>query len=319
MSPYLLVGYLTAGLIHAFVPTEVIYKHLSGRDFKSILKATLFGIPLPLCSCGVLPVAEHLKREGASKGSIVSFLLSTPTTGVDSILATYSLLRLPITVLRILAATTAGLLSGFLTNLLSKEEENIEASPQSCCCCTGSSCSTHETPTKVDRLKEAIKYGFSTLTASTRKWILLGVLLGGVIATLLPQGVVNFLTTHNLSYVAVLVIAMSMYVCATGSIPIAAALVSKGFPPGSVIIFLIAGPATNTVSIAFIKGRLGSKTLVLYLLTIVIVSVLFALIADALLANQSWKITVTQGGIAQTFKHLCAVLLLILFAFAGKW
>ncbi len=95
MSVYLLLGFLFAGILHVLVPQQLFSKYLSKNSWSSVLYATLFGIPLPLCSCGVIPTGMALYREGASKGSVVAFLIATPQTGVDSIIATYSLLGLP--------------------------------------------------------------------------------------------------------------------------------------------------------------------------------------------------------------------------------
>ena len=313
MAPYLLIGYLTAGLIHAFLPAEKIYRHLATGRLASVFKATLAGIPLPLCSCGVLPVAEMLRTRGATPGAVMAFLLSTPTTGVDSILATYSLLGLPITLLRIAAASTAGVVSGILANLLGSHNQTQEA-PVCCCCCGGEA-----TEEKRNRLLEALRYGFSQLMLSTRKWIITGIVIGGLIGALLPNSVVELLMRHNLSYLAVLLIAIPTYVCATGSVPIAASLVMKGFSPGSAIIFLVAGPASNTVSISFVQNRLGTRALAVYIITIVLVSLGFAVLADRLLFNASWQTATQAAGALGPVNVVAAAVLLLLFALAGRW
>jgi len=135
MSPYLLLGFFVAGILNIMIPRDKIYKHLSGSNVKSIVKASIFGVPLPICSCGVIPVAAYLREKGAGKGSTVSFLSSTPTSGIDSVLATYSLLGPLFAVIRPVAALFAGIFGGILTNISegsNKEEISLPKSESSC-------------------------------------------------------------------------------------------------------------------------------------------------------------------------------------------
>jgi len=153
MAFYLIVGFLFAGIIKYFLSTDRIAKHLKSNNLLSVIKAAIFGIPLPLCSCGVLPAAITLRKEGASKGATTAFLISTPTTGVDSIIATYSILGLLFAVYRPLTALITGIIAGMIVNFffeknyknnriknsknsitaIDNEKQNTESS--SCCCC----------------------------------------------------------------------------------------------------------------------------------------------------------------------------------------
>ncbi len=315
MAPYLLLGFFTAGLIHAFIPPEVISQHLSGRNIKSVVKASLLGVPLPLCSCGVIPVAEHLRREGAEKGAVVSFLISTPTTGVDSLLATYSLLGLPITIFRMLAAFVAGIIAGVLS-VWTNGGDDWRKIDRNCCC----SHSNKSMEISIfDKLKEALAYGFLTLVSDTRKWIIIGIILGGIIEVVMPDDFVSFFVNHGFIYPAILFMAIPMYICATGSIPVAAALIAKGLPPGAAIIFLVAGPATNTVTVSFVKARLGAKVSFIYLFTIIIVSLVFALFVDNLFSHLGWSMPEIEFQRVNLFKTLCALILVLLFSLSGKF
>ncbi|MDE5959958.1 MAG: permease, partial [Muribaculaceae bacterium] len=109
MAPYLLLGFLFAGMLHAFLPASFYNRHLGRPGFWSVAKAAMFGVPLPLCSCGVIPTAMSMRRQGASRAATVSFLISTPQTGVDSILATGSLLGWPLALIRPIAAFATAL------------------------------------------------------------------------------------------------------------------------------------------------------------------------------------------------------------------
>jgi len=287
MSPYLLFGFFIAGVLNLIIPREKIYTHLSGNKLSSIIKASLFGVPLPLCSCGVIPVAAYLRKEGAGKGSTLSFLSSTPTTGVDSILATYSLLGPLFAVIRPVAAFFAGILSGSLTGILEKKqnEEKIKLPEEnSCAICNVEEFHSHSF---FEKIKYIFQYGFIELIDDAGKWILIGVIAGGIIGFLIPGDFIEqYLSNPWLAYPIMLLISIPMYICATGSIPIAAALIIKGMTPGAGLIFLIAGPATNTATLAFVSGKLGKRILFIYLFAIIVTAVLFGLIVDHI-----WKIS----------------------------
>ncbi len=287
MSPYLLFGFFIAGVLNLIIPREKIYTHLSGNKLSSIIKASLFGVPLPLCSCGVIPVAAYLRKEGAGKSSTVSFLSSTPTSGVDSILATYSLLGPLFAIIRPVAAFFAGIMSGSLTGILEKKQNEEKIKPSegnSCIICNTEESHSHNF---LEKIKYIFQYGFIELIDDAGKWILIGVIAGGIIGFIIPGDFIEqYLGNPLLAYPIMLLISIPMYICATGSIPIAAALIIKGMTPGAGLIFLIAGPATNTATLAFVSGKLGKRILFIYLFSIIITALLFGLIVDHI-----WKIS----------------------------
>ncbi len=263
IAPYLLLGMFFAGLLHVFLGTDFITRHLGKGTFGSILKATVFGIPLPICSCGVIPVAASLKKEGASQSATLSFLVSTPTTGVDSILATYSLMGPLFAVFRPVAAFISGITIGVINRLFNPEEK-IDKSTH------------HHTSFSIQfRLKEIFRYGFFELAEDIGKWLIAGVVIGAILTVVIPEELlVNHFSNPFYHFLIILLFAVPLYVCATGSIPIAAALIQKGFSPGAALIFLIAGPATNTVTLSFVRSRLGKRAFIVYLSSIVAVSFL---------------------------------------------
>ncbi|MBN2031490.1 permease [bacterium] len=263
IAPYLLLGMLFAGLLHVFLGTDFVTRHLGGGTFGSILKATLFGIPLPICSCGVIPVAALLRKEGASQSATLSFLVSTPTTGVDSILATYSLMGPLFAIFRPVAAFISGITIGAIDRLFNPGEK-IRRSAH------------HHTSLSVQfKLKEIFRYGFFELAEDIGKWLIIGVIIGAVLTVVIPEALlINHFSNPFLHFLVILLFALPLYVCATGSIPIAAALIQKGFSPGAALIFLIAGPATNTVTLSFVRSRLGKRAFIVYLSSIIAVSFL---------------------------------------------
>ena len=288
MSPYLLLGFFVAGLLHVFVPGSLYSRYLSGADLRSVLLAALFGIPLPLCSCGVIPTAMSLRKEGASKGATTSFLIATPQTGVDSIFATYSVLGLPFAILRPIAALVTSVFGGLLVNAADKDRKKIPQTADTDCA-DGEVCARREPAYTgfVDRMKGALRYGFVDMVQDIGKWLVIGLVVAGLITLFVPDDFfVRFADRPLLAYVVVLLIAIPMYVCATGSIPVAAALMLKGLSPGAALVFLMAGPASNMASILVIRRVMGQRTLWIYLLSLTVGAIVFGLGVDFLLPRE---------------------------------
>lgn len=312
MAPFLLLGFLLAGLMHEFIPHRVYSEYLSRPNFRSVLLAALFGIPLPLCSCGVLPTAMGLRREGGSHGATVSFLIATPQTGVDSIIATYSLMGLPFAVIRPIVALLTAILGGTLINVFQSKDEIVVVR---------NSTVNEEHKSLTQKLKDSLRYGFVEMMGDIGKWLVVGLVVAGMITALVPDGwFAAFKDNSLLSILLVLCISVPMYVCATGSIPIAVALMMKGLTPGAALVLLMAGPACNVASMLVINKVLGRRTLLLYLSAIVGGAVLFGLGIDYLLPRE-WFISslIMQGSCCEedsfSIVHvLYASLLLFLLA-----
>jgi uncharacterized membrane protein YraQ (UPF0718 family)/copper chaperone CopZ len=279
ISPYLMLGFFFAGLLHVLLGEEYIKKHFSGSGLLSSVKAALFGVPLPVCSCGVIPLAESLRREGASKSATMSFLVSTPSSGVDSIFATYALMGPVLAVFRPIASFISGVLVGVVTHFQERKE-----TPPAVSMDDGKVKSKQKRKKSV---KEVFVYGFTVIPAEIAKWLIIGVVIGGAISALVPADFgTRYLGNPLLSYIVILLISIPIYVCATGSIPIAASLMAKGVLPGAALAFLIAGPATNTVTISFLFKKMGAKITAIYIASIVVVSVGSGLIFDWIWRSQ---------------------------------
>ena len=275
MSPYLLLGFFIAGLLHAFVPSAIYSRYLSGTGLRPVVTAAAFGIPLPLCSCGVLPTAVALRRSGASRAASTSFLIATPQTGVDSIAATYSMMGLPFAILRPVAALVTSLLGGLAVGHWErkgvlddvKSDANYEFS---------------ELPQGFwNKVVETFKYGFFDMMQSIGRWLLIGLVVATLITVLLPD---DFFSTYArwplLNMFIIVLVAVPMYVCATGSIPIAAALMLKGMSPGCALVLLMAGPAANVASMFVVNSAFGRKATIIYLLSIIGGAVGFGVLVD---------------------------------------
>jgi uncharacterized membrane protein YraQ (UPF0718 family) len=295
MSPYLLFGFLLAGVLKVLIPNRLLYKHLAKSTFFSIVKASILGVPLPLCSCGIIPLAAHLKKEGANRGSVISFLTSTPTTGVDSIFATYALMGPIFAIMRPIVALISGIFSGAMEFLLGKKEATeINSNPDfSCSVCDDNDPHVH---TLFEKSRYIVHYAFIELIEDLGKWLAIGVVLSGIISGLIPANLAEaYLSNPIMAYLLMIVIGLPLYVCSTGSIPIAASFIKIGISPGAALIFLIAGPATNAATISFVGGKFGKRSLAIYLLSIAIISILSGFFLDTFFSSTA---------IAHSMKHL---------------
>ncbi len=275
MSPYLLLGFFIAGLLHAFVPSTIYSRYLAGTGLRPVVTAAAFGVPLPLCSCGVLPTAVALRRSGASRASSTAFLIATPQTGVDSIAATYSMMGLPFAILRPVAALVTSVLGGLAVGHWERKGalDDVKAD---------GGYEFSELPKGLwNKIVETIKYGFFDMMQSIGRWLLIGLVVATLITVLLPD---DFFSTYArwplLNMFIVVLVAVPMYVCATGSIPIAAALMLKGMSPGCALVLLMAGPAANLASMFVVNNAFGRKATIVYLLSIIGGAIGFGLLVD---------------------------------------
>ncbi|RUM62903.1 MAG: permease [Sulfurimonas sp.] len=317
MAPYILFGLIFAGILHELVPDTIVKNHLGKDSVWSVIKATIFGIPLPVCSCGVIPLAISIKKSGASNGSTLSFLISTPITGVDSILATYGIFGWAFTIYRVITSIIISIISGILANFYGEKEEelvkevkpvfsitrptvsgqgvmsfSVSQAPKALVIEEKDCCSSLSVEKKsfTNLIQDAFIYAFGKLLSDIALPLLVGLTLGAFIAIAIPENLSILLLEYSwLSYIIVIVIAVPMYVCATASLPIAAGLILAGVTPGAAFVFLSAGPATNTVTIGVVKKMLGTRTLYIYLGTIIIGSVLFGFGLDYILSGVDVK------------------------------
>ena len=291
-APYILLGFFVAGLFKAFLPSDLITKHLGGNGLPSIIKASALGVPVPLCSCGVLPAAAGLKEQGAGKGAVTSFLISTPETGVDSIAVTYALLDPLMTVIRPVVSFFTAVAAGISVSFTEKKEvsekkENAVFSKGSSCsdsCCCG--LGEEKKESVAEKLKEGMDFAFNDLLKDIGKWFLIGILLAGIISVFVsPELMSRYIGNEYLSMVLMLAIAIPLYVCATASTPIAAALALKGISPGAALVFLLAGPATNVASLTVVSRIIGKKAVVVYLAVIIVISFAAGMLVNYLYAS----------------------------------
>ena len=289
MSPYILLGFFIAGLLHTFVKPSMMARHLSGNGLKPVLKSALLGIPLPLCSCGVLPTAVSLRRAGASNAASTSFLIATPQTGVDSIAATWSLLGPAMAVIRPVAALSCSLLGGVTVGRLaptaSLDNDSTGSScHESSCACSGEHEHDHEHAPFFSKLAGAVRYGFVDMIQHVGKWLVIGLVVAALITVFVPDDFFVGLAQYPLlAMLAMVAVAVPMYICATGSIPIALSLMLKGLTPGVAFVMLMAGPAANFASVMVLRKSLGAKATAIYIGSVVVTAIAFGLVIDYLL------------------------------------
>lgn len=316
MSAFLLLGFLVAGLLSVFIDPLWLERHLGGGGLGPVLRASLFGVPLPLCSCGVIPVAASLRSHGASKAATSAFLLSTPQTGVDSIMITYTMLGPVFAIFRPLMALVTGVLGGALVQGFDSENSTGKPAVQM------AEPSHDHAPNKVKgflpRLYAAFDYGSVTLPGDIGKALLIGVVIAGILSALIPDNfLAQYLGRGPLSIALMMVVGIPLYVCATASVPLAVGFMMVGASPGAALAFLIAGPATNAATITTIGRVLGRRTTFIYLLTVAISAFGGGLLLDWLM---SWARTampelssqIHEHGQLGWFDHLSGVVLVLI-------
>jgi uncharacterized membrane protein YraQ (UPF0718 family) len=258
MAPYLLFGFLMAGVLSTLISRDYVRRHLGGKGILGSIKAALIGVPMPICSCGVIPLAASLRKHGASRGATASFLASTPQTGVDSLLVTYALLGWVFAIFRALVAFASGILCGVaVTSVSERNEKEEDAEPESI--------PTNHQPL----LLRMLNYGFLILPRNISKAMVLGIIVSGVISGLIPENFfADSLGDSPYAMLLMLVIGIPLYVCSSASVPIALAFIKAGLSPGAALVFLITGPATNAATLTTLWQIIGKKQLVVFLITL---------------------------------------------------
>jgi uncharacterized membrane protein YraQ (UPF0718 family) len=301
MSPYLLFGFAIAGLLKVLIPTSFVQRHLGGRGIWPIIKSSMFGVPLPLCSCGVIPVSMSLHKRGASKGATIAFLLSTPQTGVDSILVTWSLLGPVFMIARPVIALLTGIFGGVAVDLFDRKDSPAAEKDND-----------SDTSAAGSKILTGIRHAFVVLPRDIGGAMLMGLIIAAVISVAVPDDFfADKIGTGIGAMILMMFVGIPLYVCATASVPIAAALIAKGLSPGAALVFLMTGPATNAAGFVMIWKVLGSRTAIIYIVTVAICALASGLLLDAMFTNLGSQIQshIHQMG-TTVFEHISAAFLL---------
>lgn len=279
-APWLLLGFVVAGLIKGLIPADFLSRHLGGRSAWTTIKAAFIGAPLPLCSCGVVPAALGLRKSGASKNATVSFLVATPETGVDSVTVTYALLGPVMAIVRPIAAVTSGIVSGLLVGRTDKEQSAPDSGNEASCCAAKPT--VDESTSDSNTLYDGLRFVFVDMIRDIAGWLLLGILFAAAIQTWVPPSVLAEWGSGWLAFIVMVLIGVPMYICATASTPIAAGLLLAGVSPGAVLVFMMAGPATNIGTLAIVARELGRRSLIAYLSGVIVTSFAFGYVLNVL-------------------------------------
>ena len=308
---YILFGFLVAGLIQAFVDQKRIARQLGKPGLRSVVLAALFGIPLPLCSCGVIPTAISLRKNGASKGAVLSFLISTPESGINSLAMSYAMLDLLMTIFRPVSALFTAIIAGVSENIFGKKDVSAELPKITCANCGVKGEDAPSEQKLMQKIKYGMHYAFVELLGDIAKWLIIGIVAGGMIAYFIPANFVErFLGSDFRGMLVMLIVGIPLYICASASTPIAAALIAKGMSPGVALVFLLAGPATNIAGILSVGKFLGKRSAVIYLLSISVCAVLLGLLLNFIYQASGINLKTTFG-------HACDALSLEIKTFSG--
>lgn len=304
-APFLLFGFLIAGLLKAFVPDASMSRHLGGRGLGSVLKAAAIGVPLPLCSCGVLPAAMGMRRQGAGPGATAAFMVATPESGVDSIAVTYAMIDPVMTVLRPLSAFVTAITAGLAANLLPERllPGPVAQPPAAGCGCGGGGCCDAGAPASAGllaKLRLGLNHAFGEMLSDVGVWLIVGILAAGAISLFLPPDFfLTYLGGEFTSMLAMMLVGVPMYVCASSSTPIAASLLLKGLSPGAALVFLLTGPATNATTIMAMGRAFGGALTVVYVGAIVTCSLALGLLTNRLYALLGLDVHAVVGHVGE--------------------
>jgi uncharacterized membrane protein YraQ (UPF0718 family) len=283
-APWLMWGFLIAALMKSLIPEDLLARHLGAdnnearsRSWLPPVKAALLGAPLPLCSCGVIPAALGLRRAGASRGATMSFLISTPETGVDSVSISYAMLGPVMAIARPIAAICTAITAGLLVGPDREPTEEPAATSKSCC---SKSTVVQQNQSLVQRLGSGLRFVYIDLVRDIAGWLLVGLAFAALVQTFVPAEMLARWGQSVWAYGAMAVVGVPMYICATASTPIAAGFLFAGVSPGAVLVFLLAGPATNMATMGLVKNELGGRALVIYLTSVVGVAWLAGALLD---------------------------------------
>lgn len=294
-SPVLLLGLAVAGIIHAYITVDKIKSILGGNSIGAVFKAAILGIPLPLCSCGVIPAAVTIRKSGASNGATSSFLIATPESGVDSIAMTYAMMDIPMTIIRPIAAFVSAFVAGvlhFFFNDFELEEEVVEKKSP---CCAKTKAAKEAAANKVNPLARGFKFAFVDLINDIALWLSFGILLGAGIDLLVPTEWIQSLNGLG-GRLILLGVGIPLYICASATTPIAASLMLKGLSPGLALIILLTGPATNLANILVLQNYIGKKGIAINIAAIAIVTLLFSFLVDFLYTYFAWPLNFNISG-----------------------
>ncbi len=287
MSFYTMIGLLLVGILHVFIKKEWIIKQLGKNNLTAVIKSALFGVPLPLCSCGVVPTAIEMKKSGASNGAVISFLISTPQTGIDNIIATWGMIGPFMAVFRAITAFISGIIGGIIVNIFCLKEKITEV--KTCCSCSNEQKiegiekeKLNQKDSIINKCKKVFEYGFITFLDEISIHFIIGILISALISIIIPESFFIDLGLDNgiISMILMVIIGLPMYICSTSSIPIALSLILKGLSPGAAFVFLFTGPVTNIASLIVLGKTFSKKIIAIYISTVIILSIIFGYIFD---------------------------------------
>jgi uncharacterized membrane protein YraQ (UPF0718 family) len=329
-SVFILFGLIVSGLLRVFLNPGSVSRHLGQGRFRSVFKASLMGIPIPLCSCGVLPAAAALKKQGANNGAVTSFLISTPESGVDSIAITYALMDPIMTVVRPVAAFVTAFTAGISENLLGRPDTSRPIVPDLSCpvdgCCDGQNCrpEVHRNHHSFgEKIRAGLRFAFTDVWGDLAVWFLFGLLLSGIITVMIPETVFSrYMGGGFGSMLIMLGVGIPIYICATASTPIAATLILQGVSPGAALVFLMTGPATNVTSLTVLTRVLGRRATAVYLASIAICAVGFGLLVDWIYAAMGVSARAAVGQAGEAIPHaveLAGAILIMTLSVKPVW
>jgi uncharacterized protein len=327
-APWLLMGLLAAGFIKAFIPRAFLQRWLSGNGVAAVSRAAVIGAPLPLCSCGAIPTALTIYRKGAGRGPTIAFLIGTPGIGIDSVLISYALLGPLMALSRALGAVITAISTGLLVSMTLTPPPFPGITGSTCTkdcgpgTCPGGKAGISrgvEQSTGV-RLKEGMRYVFNDLFRDIIPWMLLGLMIAGLLMAFVPPHALAAYGSGFLPMLLMAVVGIPLYICATAATPIGAGLLMAGVSPGTVLVFLLAGPITSTATLGVLRREMGNPALACYLSGIIATTVVLGLMVDQLVIAFEVNVVAQVGAAGELLPQwLEWTALFVLLAISLPW
>jgi len=273
MAPWVLGGFFIAGVLSLWLNARVVREHFGGGRFGAILKAVGLGIPLPVCSCGVIPLGASLRKHGAGKGPTSAFLMSTPQTGVDSIAVTYGMMGGLFALFRPLAALVSGVLCGFAVEAIDGDAPKVQEEPEP-------EIEAETSPWWI----RVLHNGFVVLPRSVGGALVMGALVSALVMAVVPENfIAEKISSPLLQMVLTLAFGIPVYICSTAAVPFSLGLLAAGLSPGAAMAFLIGGPGVSASTLLAVWRLMGLRTMIIYVAVLATCAISFGLLLNEFL------------------------------------
>lgn len=278
-APYIVLGFIIAGILKFWVPADVLHKHLGRKSQTALIKSVGIGSILPLCSCGTIPLGIGLYRSGAAIGNILAFMTSTPILSPVLVALSLSLLGAKLTATFVFVAVMGSYSIGLIGNRLlvndtnADQDEHRENKYERV---------LHSEEHLTSKIFQTVKWSFFNLGADVSVDVTIGLGIAALLLTFLPmEWISSWLGQQDFyTLLYVILLGIPVYACSIPSVPVVQGLLLLGATPGAAVAYLIAGPATNLGELNAIRRSMGIKPAIYYTIALIVLALAAGLFTD---------------------------------------